>query len=72
MDTIISAGLLSTEGEVPLLYGSYMNGGFVDNPTTYKGSDQALEQCYNRPVKLSGRIIGVTRKKEAVALWEII
>ena len=34
--------------------------------------DQALEQCYNRPAKVSGGIIGVTRKKEAVALWRII
>ena len=59
----------------PLLYNSYMNGGFVMN-TTKNGSgvpfDQALEQCYNRPAKVSGGIIGVTRKKEAVALWGII
>ena len=59
----------------PLLYESYMNGGFVVN-TTRKGSgvpfDQALEQCYNRPAKVSGGIIGVTRKKDAVALWGII
>jgi hypothetical protein len=59
----------------PLLYDSYLNGGFVVN-TTNKGSgvpfDQALEQCYNRPAKVSGGIIGVTRKKEAVALWGII
>ncbi|KAI4824268.1 hypothetical protein KUCAC02_012791 [Chaenocephalus aceratus] len=59
----------------PLLYDSYMHGGFVVN-TTKKGSgvpfDQALEQCYNRPVKVSGGIIGITRKKEAVALWGII
>ncbi len=42
---------------------------------TKKGSgvpfDQALEQQYNRPAKVSGGIIGVTRKK-AVALWGII
>ena len=59
----------------PLLYDSYMNGRFVMN-TTRKGSgvpfDQALEQCYNRPAKVSGGIIGVTRKKNAVALWGII
>ena len=51
-----------------------MHGGFVVN-TTKKGSgvpfDQALEQCYNRPAKVSGGIIGITRKKEAVALWGI-
>ena len=52
-----------------------MNGGFVVN-TAKKGSEvlfgQALKQCYNWPAKVSGGIIGVTRKKEAVALWEII
>ena len=65
MDTIIPAGLLPTDGEV---YDSYMKG--VN--TTKKGSgvpfDQALEQRYNRPAKVSGGIIGVTRKKDAVAL----
>lgn len=59
----------------PLLYDSYSKGGFVVN-TTKKGSgvpfDQALEQCYNRPAKVSGGVIGVTRKKDAVALWAII
>ena len=59
----------------PLLYKSYMDGGFVMNGNR-KGSgvpfDQALEQCYNRPAKVSGGIIGVTRKKDAVALWDII
>ena len=43
---------------------------------TKKGSgvpfDQALEQRYNRPAKVSGGIIGVTRKKDAVALWGVI
>jgi len=34
--------------------------------------DQGLEQCFNRPAKVNGGIIGVTQKKEAVALWEII
>ena len=34
--------------------------------------DQALEQYYNQPAQVSGGIIGVTRKKEAVALWGII
>ena len=63
------------EDKFPLLYSSYMNGGFVVN-TNRKGSgvpfDQALEQSYNRPAKVSGGIIGVTRKKDAVALWGII
>ena len=34
--------------------------------------DQAIEQSYNCPAKVSGGIIGVTRKKDAVALWDII
>ena len=59
----------------PLLYKSYMDGGFGMNGNR-KGSgvlfDRALEQCYNRPAKVSGGIIGVTRKKDAVALWDII
>ena len=52
-----------------------MKGGFIVN-TTMKGSgvpfDQALKQHYNHPAKMSGGIIGVTRKKDAVALWGII
>ena len=51
-----------------------MNGGFVVS-TIKKGSgvpfDKALEQCYNQLAKVSGEIVGVTRKQEAVALWEI-
>ncbi|CAB3981219.1 Hypothetical predicted protein [Paramuricea clavata] len=50
-----------------LLYKSYMDGGFVMNGNK-KGSgvpfDQALEQCYNWPAKISGGIIGVTRKED--------
>jgi hypothetical protein len=51
-----------------------MNGGFVVNPDQANGVlfDQALEQSYNRPAKVSGGIIGVTRNKDAVALWGII
>ncbi|CAB3982221.1 Hypothetical predicted protein [Paramuricea clavata] len=56
-------------------FSSYRNGGFVVN-TNRTGSgvrfDQALEQSYNRPAKVSRGIIGVTRKKDAVALWGII
>ena len=52
-----------------------MNDGFVVN-TNRKGSGvpfhQALEQSYNRPAKVSGGIIGITRKKDAVVLWGII
>lgn len=58
----------------PLLYSSYMNSGFVENANRSVGVpfDQALEQNYNRPAKVSGGIISVTRKKDAVALWSTI
>ena len=46
-----------------------MNGGFIIN-TTKKGSgvpfDQALEQCCNRPAKVSGGIIEATTGLEIV------
>jgi len=44
----------------------------VDSCTKKGSGDQALEQCYNQPAKVSGGIIGVTRKNNAVALWGII
>ena len=59
----------------PLLYKSYMDGGFAMNGDRKGGAvpfDQALEQCYNTPAKVSGGIIGVTRKRDALALWDII
>ena len=34
--------------------------------------DQALEKAYNKPAKDHSGIIGITRKKEAVAKWSII
>ena len=53
-----------------------MEGGFVVRKTKRKGSavpmDQALEQYYNKPAKGAGGIIGNTRKKEAVALHDLI
>ena len=59
------------EHKFPLLRKSYIDGGLVVNGDR-KGSgvpfDQALEQCYSRPANVSGAIIGVTRKKDAVAL----
>ena len=57
MNTIVFIGLLSLKDKFPLLYDSYMNGGFVMN-TTKKGIgvpfDQALEQYYKWPAKVSG------------------
>ena len=34
--------------------------------------DQALEKVYNNPVKGQGGIIGLTRRKEAVAQFNLI
>ena len=34
--------------------------------------DQALEKEYNKPAKGQGGIIGISRRKEAVAQWNII
>ena len=36
------------------------------------GFDQALEKVYNYTSKAVGGIIGVTRQKKSVALWDII
>ena len=63
------------EDKFPLLYQSYVDSGFVMNGSR-KGSavmfDQAVGKCYNWLAKVSGGVIGVTRKKDAVALWNII
>ena len=48
----------------PPFYKSYMDGRFVMNGNRKGGGvpfDQALEQCYNHPAKVSGGIIEVTR-----------
>ena len=36
------------------------------------GFDMALEKCYNKPAKVAGGIIGMTRQKESVALWNLL
>ena len=67
---------LKLEKEFPLIYSSFVNGGFVVKHTKRYGSgvpmDQALEKEYNKPAKSHGGIIGITRRKEAVAKWNII
>ena len=55
----------------PLIYESFINGGFVVHRTRLGSGtpmDQALEQIYNKPAKGASGIIGITRRKEAVAL----
>ena len=58
------------------MYDAFVNGDFVVRHTLSKGSavpmDQALEKAYNKPAKAAGRIIGVTRRKEAVCKWNLI
>ena len=36
------------------------------------GFDMALETCYNKPAKVAGGIIGMTRQKDAVSLWNLL
>lgn len=60
----------------PNVYESFVRGGFVvqigEKNFSSVGMDQGLEMCYNKPAKGQGGIIGMTRRKEAVALQDII
>ena len=54
-----------------------IDGGWVMYHTLRHGSDtefdMALEKCYNKTAKeVAGGIIGMTRQKEAVALWDLL
>ena len=52
-----------------------MSAGFVVNRNRQESGtpmDQALEQVYNKPAKGAGGVIGNTRRKEAVAKWNIL
>ena len=56
-----------------------IDGGWVMYHTLRHGSavgfDMALEKCYNKhdkPAKVAGGIIGMTRQKKAVALWNLL
>ena len=33
---------------------------------------RGLEKCYNKPAKVAGGIIGMTKQKKAVALWNLL
>ena len=67
---------LNLNNDFPEIYESFLKGGFIVKQTSRNGSglpmDQALEKSYNKPAKSSGGIIGFSRKKQAVALWNII
>ena len=66
---------VALEKNFPATYASFSQGGFVVRRTLKCGSgvpmDQALEKEYNKPAKGQGGIIGISRRKEAVAQWNI-
>ena len=66
---------IALEKTFPAIYASFLQGGFVVRQTLKCGSgvpmDQALKKEYNKPASLGG-IIGISRRKEAVAQWNII
>ena len=71
-----ATGCLDLQRKFPGLYRHFKNGMFVCNLTERStsgiGFDQALEKAYNYTAKSGGGIIGITRKKKAVALWDVI
>ena len=60
----------------PSVFEFFVRGGFVvqlgNKNFSSVSMDQSLEMCCNKPAKGQGGIIGITRKKEAVALQGII
>ena len=66
---------LSVQTKYPELSKHFIDGGFVGSQTSRCGSslpfDQLLEKAYNKPAKVSGGIIGMTRRKENVTKWEL-
>ena len=66
---------LKLEENHPTIFQSFDRGGFVvqhgERNFSSIGMDQGLEMCYNKPAKGQGGIIGMTRRKEAVALHDI-
>ena len=74
--TIFYQDALDLQRKFPELLKHYIDGGFVcymsERATSGIGFDQALEKCYNFTSKAVGGIIGVTRQKKSVALWDVI
>ena len=66
---------VALEKNFPAIYASFSQGGFVVRHTLKCGSgvpmDQALEKEYNKPAKGQEGIIGISKRKEAVAQWNI-
>lgn len=67
---------LELQRRFPALYKHYMKGGFVCYLTKRNSSgigiDQGLEKIYNFTAKAVGGIIGMTRQKISVALWDLL
>ena len=67
---------LNIQERFPALHSAFQAGDFVVQLTLRKSSsvpmDQALEMAYNKPAKGPGGVIGFTRRKEAVAKWNLI
>ena len=67
--------MATLETKAPPVYDEFLKGRFTvkrsDVPFTSVATDQALEQTINRTSKSAGGIIGTTKKKEAVAAWDM-
>lgn len=68
---------LALKETFPVIYSSFISGGFVVKQTLKGGSgvhmDQALEKAYNKPAKGPSGIIGGSRKKESVVCkWTLL
>ena len=67
---------LDIQRTFPEIYRHFKQGYFVCHMSTRYASgigfDQGLEKAYNHTAKAVGGIIGMTRRKESVALWDII
>ena len=67
---------LDLQRKFPNIYRHFMEGGFVcyltDKQASGIGFDMGLEKEYNFDAKACGGIIGVTRQKKAVALWDLL
>ena len=67
---------MNLKSNFPILYEEFRKGNFVVHHTKRKSSgmpiDQALEKEYNKPAKGPGGVIGITRKKESVAKWNLL
>lgn len=67
--------MIMLEKNYPEVYEQFLKGRFTvkqsTTPYTSVATDQALEQLINRPSKGTGGIIGITKKKESVAVWNL-